>query len=199
MSSRIDFYTKVHKALRASLFELSQRAAATDYRDPRALQALTEALGGLLARLSSHESHEARFIHPLLEAKTGNGRGAFDADHEALEEEQLRLARVLAGVSTLPVDQRASEGLAFYRALNAFLARYLEHLAREEGAMPLLWEHCSDDELRSVMVRFGASRPLNEALADMGWMLPALSGSEQAELIGGMAAAEVGRSAGRAG
>jgi hypothetical protein len=197
--SRIDFYTKVHKALRASLFDLSQQAATTDYRDPRALQALTEALGGLLARLSSHAKHEASFIHPLLEAKTGNGGRAFDADHGALEEKQLRLARLLAGVSTAPVDRTASEGLAFYRALNAFIARYLEHLDREEALMPVLWERCSDDELRSVMARFGASRPLDEALADMGWMLPALSASEQAELIGGMATALVGRGAGRAG
>jgi hypothetical protein len=198
MSSRIDFYTKVHKALRASLFDLSQRAATTDYRDPRALQALAEALGGLLARLSSHARHEATFIHPLLEAKAAGG-GAFDADHEALEAEQARLAHMLAGASSATVDARPVLGLAFYRALNAFIARYLEHLDREEAAMPVLWERCSDDELRSVMARFGTSRPLDEALADMGWMLPALSGSEQAELIGGMAAALVGRSPGRAG
>jgi iron-sulfur cluster repair protein YtfE (RIC family) len=199
MSSRIDFYTKVHKALRASLFDLSQRAATTDYRDPRALQALAEALRGLLARLSSHAKHEATFIHPLLEAKTGAGRRALDAEHEALEAEQASLSRLLASVSSPDADARTVRGLAFYRALNAFIARYLEHLDREEAAMPVLWERCSDDELRSVMTRFGASRPLDEALADMGWMLPALSGSEQAELIGGMAAALVGRSAGRAG
>lgn len=197
--SRIDFYTKVHKALRTSLFNLSQEAATTDYRDPRALQALADALGGLLARLSSHARHEASFIHPLLEAKTGAVGREFDAEHEVLEEEQARLARLLAGVSSTAVDERTVQGLAFYRALNAFIARYLEHLDREEAVMPVLWERCSDDELRSVMARFAASRPLDEALADMGWMLPALSGSEQAELIGGMAAALVGRSAGRAG
>jgi hypothetical protein len=37
------------------------------------------------------------------------------------------------------------------------------------------------------MAAFGASRPLGEALADIGWMLPALSAPEQSELISGMA------------
>ena len=55
--------------------------------------------------------------------------------------------------------------------------------------MPLLWERCSDHELRAVMARFGASRTLDETLADIGWMLPALSAEERAELIGGFSAA----------
>jgi hypothetical protein len=53
--------------------------------------------------------------------------------------------------------------------------------------MPVLWEHCNDEELAAVIAAFGASRPLGEALADIDWMLPALSASEQSELISGMA------------
>jgi hemerythrin-like domain-containing protein len=185
--SRVDFYTKVHKALRASLFELSRRAAATDYGDQHAVQGIVETLRALLARLSAHARHEATFIHPLLESKTG--AKDFDAAHDALELEQACLTRLLDAVAAAPADQRQPAGLAFYRALNAFIARYLEHLDREEAVMPELWKRCSDEELRSVMARFGASRPLDEALADIGWMLPALSAPEQAELIGGMTAA----------
>jgi hypothetical protein len=185
--SRIDFYTKIHKALRASLFDLSRRAAATNYGDSLAVQGLASALDGLLARLSSHARHEASFIHPLFAEKTG--ASPFDADHEALEEDQGRLARLLQAAFEVPAAERNIEGLAFYRALNAFVARYLEHLDREEAAMPMLWERCSDNELRAVMARFAASRPLDEALADIGWMLPALSAPEQAELVSGMTAA----------
>lgn len=185
--SRIDFYTKVHKALRASLFDVSLRAAATDYGDLLALRGLATALDGLLARLSAHARHEASFIHPLLAEKTA--ASPFDADHEALEEEQARLARLLREAFEVPAAERNTEGLAFYRALNAFIARYLEHLDREEAAMPVLWERCSDAELRAVMARFSASRPLDEALADIGWMLPALNAPEQAEVVSGMTAA----------
>jgi hypothetical protein len=60
--------------------------------------------------------------------------------------------------------------------------------------MVLLWERCTDAELGAVMASFGASRPLEEALADMGWMLPALSAEEQSEMIRGMSAA-LGRGA----
>jgi len=188
---RIDFYTKVHKALRSSLFELSQRAAMVDYADAQAVSAFSGRVRALLGKLSAHAQHEAQFIHPLLAEKTGES--PFDAEHGALEEEQQSLVRLLDTVAQSPEAERRSRGLAFYRALNVFIARYLEHLDREEGTMPTLWERCSDEELAGVMARFGASRPLEEALADIGWMLPALSASEQSELIGGMSQAMLAR------
>jgi iron-sulfur cluster repair protein YtfE (RIC family) len=183
-TGRIDFYTKVHKGLRASLFQLSQRAAASDYADPQDLATLRTFVKATLAQLSSHAMHEARFIHPLLTEKTGE---SFDAEHDALETDQAQLEQRLESVSSAPHSERRGLGLAFYRALNIFIARYLEHLAREEETMPVLWDRCTDEELAAVMAAFGASRPLGEALADIGWMLPALSAPEQSELISGMA------------
>jgi iron-sulfur cluster repair protein YtfE (RIC family) len=182
---RIDFYTKVHKALRARLFQLSQRAAASDYADPQVLAVLSRDLEAALAQLSSHARHEARFIHPLLKEKAADN--PFDAEHDALEADQAQLERRLASVLGAPQAERPALGLTFYRALNVFIARYLEHLAREEESMTVLWERCTDAELAAVMTAFGASRPLGEALADMGWMLPTLSPQEQAELLSAMA------------
>lgn len=190
-TGRIDFYTKVHKGLRAGLFRLSERAAATDYSDSQALAALAAETRALFRRLTAHAGHESRFIHPLLAEKTGTT--PFDAEHEALEAKQNELGRLLDGIARAPTETRRACGDAFYRALNLFVAQYLAHIAEEEGSMPMLWERCSDAELVGVMARFGASRSLEEALADIGWMLPALSAPEQAELIGGMSAALVRR------
>jgi hypothetical protein len=153
---------------------------------------LSRELAALLAQLTAHAGHEQRFIHPLLERKASGL--AFDGEHEALEADQLALARLLGEVEETEPLQRQAQGLAFYRALNVFIARYLRHLAAEEETMSLLWERCTDAELGAVMASFGASRPLEEALADMGWMLPALSAAEQSEMIRGMSAA-LGRGA----
>lgn len=186
-TGRIDFYTKVHKALRASLFEASRQAAMTDYGDPQALSVLTARVKALLAKLSAHAGHEARFIHPLLAEKAGIN--SFDAEHEALEGEQEAVALLLDAAAHSPQPERGLRGVAFYRALNVFIARYLEHLEREEATMPMLWARCNDEELAAVMARFGASRPVEEALADVGWMLPALNDQERTELIDGMSKA----------
>jgi iron-sulfur cluster repair protein YtfE (RIC family) len=191
-SSRIDFYTKVHKGLRARLFRFSERAATADYQQQAVVRELSRELAALLAQLTAHAGHEQRFIHPLLERKAS--RLAFDGEHEALEADQLALARLLGEVEEAAPLQRQAHGLAFYRALNVFIARYLRHLAAEEETMSLLWERCTDAELGAVMASFGASRPLEEALADMGWMLPALSAAEKSEMIRGMSAA-LGRGA----
>ena len=187
MTLRIDFYTKVHKGLRASLFEVSQQAAATDYADPQALAALSAPLRALVAKLSAHARHESRFIHPLIAEKTGES--PFDAEHAAFERDQADLVRLLDEVGNANAAERRERGLAFYRALNIFISHYLAHLDAEERTMPVLWELCTDAELGAVMARFAASRTLDEALTDVGWMLPALSAPEQAELIGGMSAA----------
>jgi CRP-like cAMP-binding protein len=184
---RIDFYTKVHKGLRAGLFGLSQRAATVEFSDPREAASLVAETRATLARLARHAEHEARFLHPLLVAKLGET--LFDAEHAALEAEQHTLERLLDAALHGGPQERSARGLAFYRALNAFIGRYLQHLSGEEAAMPALWERCTDAELAEVMARFGASRKLDEALVDLGWMLPALSGREQAELVLGMSAA----------
>lgn len=187
MTGRIDFYTKVHKGLRARLFQFSERTATADFDQPEALQALSRALGSLVNQLKAHAGHEERFIHPLMARKMESV--PFDADHEVLEAKQRELARLMDEVATAPEAQRRERGLVFYRALNVFIACYLEHLDAEECAMRVLWERCSDKELGQVLAGFGGSRPIGQALADMAWMLPALSAAEQAELIGGMSTA----------
>lgn len=187
MKAKIDFYTKVHKGLRAGLFAVSEQAATTDFADGGAVNALAAAARDIFERLGSHAAHEDRFIDPLLVAKLGES--PFVADHIALERDQVDLARRIAEINALVEEERRAAGLAFYRALNRFVASYLAHIDREEETMHLLWERCTDAELAGVMARFGASRPLRSTLADIGWMLPALSKPEQAELIGGMSAA----------
>ncbi len=191
-SHRIDFYTKVHKGLRAGLFRLSQQAARIDYREPQALGAFVAELRALLARLSAHARHEAEFIHPLLAEKLGQ---TFDVDHASLELEQARLVREAERLPGTPPAERAEAGLRVYRGLNGFIARYLAHLEEEESVMPRLWERCTDAELGGVIARFAASRSADEALADIGWMLPALSAVERAELLAGLVSARRGPAA----
>jgi hypothetical protein len=116
-TGRIDFYTKVHKGLRANLFQLSQRAAALDYADPQAIAMLQTAVWETLARLSRHAVHESRFIHPLLMEKTGES--FFDAEHESLEAEQAQLEQRLTSVGSAAPNERRALGLAFYRALKS--------------------------------------------------------------------------------
>lgn len=186
-TSRVDFYTKVHKGLRASLFRLSQQAGSIDYAQPEAAVSLSQSLEAVLGQLTAHAGHEEKFIHPLLSRKLD--ANPFDAEHARLEAEQRRLAVLMREVLAAPGERRRPSGLALYRALNVFIARYLEHLEGEERMMTVLWERCTDEELVAVLAAFGASRPVEEALADIGWILPALSASEQAEMIAGMSAA----------
>src|SRR5690606_38905671 len=89
-TSGVDFYTKVHKGLRASLFRLSQQAGSIDYAQPEAAVSLSQSLEAVLGQLTAHAGHEEKFIHPLLSHKLD--ANPFDAEHARLEAEQRRLA-----------------------------------------------------------------------------------------------------------
>src|SRR5579862_3850061 len=136
--NRLDVYTAVHKMHRARLFNLTVEAGKTDPADTVATARLTTAVDALASELIAHAGHEDRFIHPLLREKAPILAAELDAAHEDLDNGLDELRRLAAGHAAATGDPNF-----LYRALAAFTATYLGHLAREEGeALPALWESC---------------------------------------------------------
>ncbi len=170
---RLDVYTAVHKMQRARLFELTVTAGRTDPDDTVTIARLSGAVGAVVGELTSHAEHEERFIHPLLSAKAPTLAASLDAAHVDLDARLDRLQQVAA------VQQTSSDPNALYRALASFTSVYLEHLAIEEGeALPVLWEHCSDQELVDVLMSFRGSRSPLENLTSLLAQLPTLNSFE---------------------
>ena len=77
-----------------------------------------------------------------------------------------------------------------YRASMRLIAEYLLHIDAEERAqVDVLWSNYGDAELGAVLTCFKAERPPAAAQKDLELMLPALSVSELARLLGGVRAA----------
>jgi hypothetical protein len=78
-----------------------------------------------------------------------------DAAHVALDArlDHLRQVASAGSVPATPASDPSADPNALYRALVAFTAAYLEHLAVEEGeALPALWGGCTDEELLGILV-----------------------------------------------
>lgn len=177
--NRLDVYTAVHKMQRARLFDLTVEAGKTDPDDTLATARLAAAVDALAAELAAHGEHEDRFIHPLLRQKVPALAETLDAAHVELDGRLERLRQLSSASATSPGDPNV-----LYRALAAFTATYLDHLALEEAeALPALWAGCTDEELAGILISFKGSRSDAENLTSLLAQLATLNPPEIARMI----------------
>jgi hypothetical protein len=104
---------------------------------------------------------------------------SLDAAHVDLDGRLAHLQQVASAQGRSESDPNA-----LYRALASFTAEYLEHLAVEEGeALPVLWEHCSDQELLGIVTSFRGSRSPLENLTSLLAQLPTLNPLEATKMV----------------
>jgi len=184
-AQRFDFYTATHKGQRRRLFGFSQRVATTDFTDPDAVDAVGEELKRISRMLKMHAQHESDFIHPFLEAKYPKRAEFLDEEHGDLNVNLVELEAFFEDIQANPCVelQCRTFGREFYRALQRFIARYLDHMDEEERTMIQLWQNCTLDELRDVIANLRASMTPDQEREELWDMLPALNGFEQVKLF----------------
>lgn len=180
----IDPYTLIHKAQRKHLYELITLAGRIDWNAAATVCVLRDDTQALIRHLRAHAQHEEQFIHPLLRQVPGTCE-PLETEHRELEAALDALDEAIRNLA----DGDAQQGLRFYRSLATFASIYTAHLAHEEANLPALWKHCSDTELAAMMTAFKNSRPLDEAIADLIFMLPALNPGELKKVLVGLKSA----------
>jgi hypothetical protein len=177
--NRLDVYTAVHKMQRARLFDLTVEAGKADPDDAVTTARLAGAIDALVSELVAHGEHEDRFIHPLLRQSVPALAETLGAAHVQLDARLGQLREMAATYATSPGDPNV-----LYRALAAFTATYLDHVALEEGeALPALWEGCTDEELMGILISFKGSRSDVENLTSLLAQLATLNSNEIAQMV----------------
>lgn len=181
--TRPDPYTWIHKGQRRLLFQAVELAGRTDFEDESERRELRSQTGAMLRHLRAHAWHEETYLRPILERHLPDLARELALEHGTLEEDIERIEAMLEAVGAGTAGSRHAQGLALYRELAAFLARYLWHLAEEEASLPRIWEAVPAAELEEALARFRASRAPEEAMGDLEAMLPALSPGEREQLL----------------
>jgi hypothetical protein len=184
-SHRTDFYTAPHKGQRRRLFDFADRVGTADFADPDTVDALGAELEDLTSALRAHADLETRFIHPLLQTHVPARAAFLEEEHADLE---LNVAELIAHFQDITANPCSSEqcrafGLEFYRALQRFIARYLDHIDEEERTMFELWNHCGDEELETVIGAMRAAVPPEREWAELAHVLPALNPWERVNVL----------------
>jgi hypothetical protein len=185
-SRRWDIYGPVHKGLRLAHSQMIIRLGQADY--VHGSDQLLCDLRAHLAIAAKHLDHEEVFIHAVL----ASAPAYLLVLNEQHEQHRSRLAGLNAAIERLEVatpDQRPMQGRMLYLAFSAYVAEDLEHMAHEETEIwPLLCALFTDEQLADLEMRIIATLTPEDNIAMMRMILPALSSSERAGLLGGMKA-----------
>lgn len=182
---RVDFYTATHKGQRRRLFDFADRVGTVDFADPDAVDALGEELRAIISMLESHADLESRFIHPLLRRKLPARAEFLEGEHADLQLNVAELTAYFQDISSNPCSRKQCRafGLEFYRALQRFIARYLDHIDEEERMMFELWRECPDAELQQVSDAMRQAVSPERERAELADVLPALSPGERVQVL----------------
>jgi Hemerythrin HHE cation binding domain len=176
VQARTDFYTVVHKGLRKRLFEAVILAGTTDYAESEDRARLAHVVGEVVTMLRQHAEHEEEFLHPILAEVLPDAAQSLEAEHEdhhrALDEVERAFEVALA-------ERTEVAGHLAYRTLARFTAQFLAHVEEEEAGQPRLWELVDEGRLAAGMMAFKRSRTLEQSLAGLAMMLPAMNPAER--------------------
>jgi len=190
MSGRyVDIYVNVHKGIRNLMGRFSFLAGSIDWTDASAVSNLHSEWTDVRKLIHSHQEHEDRFIHPLLDKVSLGSHQSYEEEHraqlKALADLDVHFNPFMGGSD--PETNRTKIGLQFYRGLNLFYADLLKHLHQEEvEAERILKSLCLPEELMNTMEKLIGSIPQDEMLLYIDYMFPAMNLSECIALLTNM-------------
>jgi hypothetical protein len=154
MAERIDLYSVIHKGIRKFLFDLIVHAGNVDYSSDAEWTELAVRIRETLQLLRNHARVEEEVFQPALAARAPEAVRVTHEEHDHEEDQLCGIEAHAKRVADASPFDRSALGVQLYRALGAFCADYLLHMAREEEElMPVFWKHFDDTELAELRRR----------------------------------------------
>ncbi len=176
--SRVDVFVNVHKGLRRGLLGLALQIGQVDWKEKEEVRALAEEMAKIFHFLKEHAANEDDIQFPLLEQRAPAAVSREKAVHRILEEELKQLEAEWKKVQESPDPEES--GYEFYLAYNRFLSGYLAHMDREETDMTWdFYKLFSDEEIKTGFQKIIARTPPKDMEMMLGYMIPAMNGSER--------------------
>jgi hypothetical protein len=184
---REDLYTGIHKAMRALICDTLVAAGRMDAGD-EAEVAQTLGRVRLMIELSRHHlHHENQHVHPVMEARRHGASTASARGHTGHVQSFERLEALALRVERNRGPAREAAALELYREIALYAAEDFLHMHAEETENnAILWEHCSDEELKGIHQAILASVGPRQMTDYLVWFARAMTPAERAALLSGM-------------
>jgi hypothetical protein len=184
-----NLYGEVHKGLRHALFALTEAAGSLDAADAEARTDLAARVTATVELFHSHHAHEDDFVKPLLDEAAPELSSIVDAGHEVIDQLLDGLGRRAAELEQSTGADAVVASLSLYYELATFTARYLDHMAFEEGdVMTALRSAVTTAELFELDMALRQSIDPVTMCRFITIMAPAANPDELTAMLGGMKA-----------
>ncbi len=180
MKQRYNTFKKIHKGLRAMLYDTAISLQLNDFTNTEGTVEVLEKLDQTLHVFYEHALHEDKFILPVIGRFNGALATEFDSEHE---KDEFMTRRINSLVSVYhnagSEDGRIEGGEAITRAFNEFIAFNLYHMNKEEEKInPVLWSNYTDEEIRGIERALVATISKEEMMITSKWMLLGINDAE---------------------
>ena len=197
MSQRENLFRPIHKGIRSMIYELGLRLGTTDFANVEESDELARQLkkdlslsvsNCILCLLAAHSQHEEKDFFAAVEPLDPEVVQEMLNEHRVIARRVQDVAKAcdeLTGISD--PERRVELGDRIHLDVSDLFVSYLSHLNNEEALMvPVMWEHFTDEQLRSLRAQFYNQIPLPRFEEWMRWTLPALNPAELLVLLSGM-------------
>lgn len=182
--TRYNMYRLIHKGVRVLTSEMLVDFGRLDTGDAAETAALVARVRALLEFCHHHMENEDRHVHPAMEARAPGSTATVAADHRHHLEGITSLHAACARLEAAAPAERAEVAHALYLELAVFVGENMVHMNLEETRNnAVLWQHFSDDELRTIEAGIVASLPPADMAETLRWMVPAASPAERAAFL----------------
>lgn len=187
---RHDLYRGIHKALRAVMADTLLAAGRFDADDDAEVADVVARARILAGYCRHHLDNENAYIHPAMESRSPGSSSGTAMDHAHHLESIDALEQAIVALAMAGKDSRDDAAYELYLVLSTFVGENLAHMDVEERHNnAVLWRTHSDRELQDIEQAIVSGLTPDLLLAFMRWMIPAVTPSERAGMLGGMQAA----------
>jgi hypothetical protein len=180
MKQRYNTFKKIHKGLRAMLYDTAINLQLNDFTNTEETVEVLEKLDQTLHIFYEHASHEDKFILPVIVRFNKVLAAEFDSEHEKDEFMTRRINSLVSAYHHAGSDEgRIEGGEAISKAFNEFIAFNLYHMNKEEEKInPVLWANYTDEEIRGIERTLVATISKEEMMITSKWMLLGINDEE---------------------
>lgn len=177
---RYNSFGKIHKALRALLYDTALKLQQTDFTDKEAGEKLFVQIEQVVLLFESHAHNEDHFFNEPLEEVNKEVAILFEKEHE----EDHRLAIILKKTikdwrAANTISERSMAGDNLFYAFNEFIAFNLYHMNKEETLLnQVLWDTYTDDQIKITEQQIIQNTSPEKMIVYALWMIRGINAKE---------------------
>lgn len=182
---RYNIFYKIHKALRALMYETATEMQRTDFNNREEAEAILNKISRVVDLFDKHAHHEDEQIFAALTQYEPSVVDVFEQEHVIDHELTEKLRAFINMYDSLQTDEEKMHlGSALRRSFTEFMVFNLQHMAKEEETINnLLWRHYRDEEILAIEKIIVDSQEPQDMAFVSGWMMKSLSNQEVIEWL----------------